>query len=143
MDTSTSSPDDPPSMRPQSSSWKRWLLILPSGVTAYLLVIVFVVLVRGLTGKADERDRTVELIANAVAAFAGSVVTMTVAPAHRSKVGAAWTATVFLVACYGNLVAGFVDWSSSIKNILVISGGGGFGCLAAKMWLVQRWENGS
>ena len=115
----------------------RWFLCGPAGVAAYLLIIIIVLLIQSLSGRGDERDRSIELAANAIAAFCSSVVAIAVAPAYRSRIAILWVACVFLVACYGNLVAGFVNWTFSIQNIIVVATGCAFGCVAARAWLNQ------
>jgi hypothetical protein len=118
----------------------RWLLCGPAGVAAYLLIIVIVVLIQSLAGRGDERDRSIELAANAIAAFSSSVAVLAVAPAYRLKVGIVWVACVLLVACYGNLIDGFVNWSVTIQNFVAIGSGCIFGCVAARAWLNQGWQ---
>jgi hypothetical protein len=103
-------------------------------------VIIVFVLVQSLLGKEGERDHLAELVANAVAAFGSSVVAISVSPAYRWRVAVVWVVCILLVACYGNLIAGFINWSISMKNILVITAGSAFGCLAARAWLNERWE---
>ena len=113
----------------------RWLLFAPAGIVAYLLVIIVFVLARGVAGMADDRDPLPELFANALAACISSAVAIAVSPAHRTKIAVSWVALLFVVACYGNFIAGFITLAASIRNITVISVGGVLGCVAVKAWL--------
>ena len=114
----------------------RWLLFAPTSIAAFLLVMLFFVLIRDFAGMARpiKGDGFVVLLANALAACISSAVAMAVSPAHRTKVAILWIALIFLTACYGNFInsAILVPLAEAIRNITVITLGATLGCVAAK-----------